>query len=180
MTVVYQYRSTRISGGGATGSDRMRNCKRRPTRDHKWRHNRNYVLRMSFFFPHFFLTKLYQGYRKWTNGHVTPKGVPLGWGVCMRNRKWRNILPSAVCSLGVTSSNVTWPRRDFLGRVGACMSYRKLRNIRSNVTRRASPGKYGSVHTQPEVHLGCSLGHPRPVIVLYPFLWLSAPFPPFY
>ena len=40
MTVVYQYRSTRISGGGATGSDRMRNCKRRPTRDHKWRHNR--------------------------------------------------------------------------------------------------------------------------------------------
>jgi hypothetical protein len=40
---------------------------------------------------------------------------------------------------------------------GARMCNRKLRDILSNVTRRASPGKYGSAHARPEVPLWCDL-----------------------
>jgi hypothetical protein len=73
----------------------------------------------------------------------------------------------------VTESHAT--PKEFLGRVG-CAHARpevaqyppkwgfspegwcaRMRNIRLNVTRRASPGKYGSVHARSEVHLGCDL-----------------------
>jgi hypothetical protein len=40
---------------------------------------------------------------------------------------------------------------------GARMRNRKLRDIRSYVTRRASPGKYWSAHARSEVLLGCDL-----------------------
>ena len=43
------------------------------------------------------------------------------------------------------------------------MRNRKLRNIRSNVTHRSSPGKYGSTNARPEVPFGCSLGRLRPI-----------------
>jgi hypothetical protein len=49
----------------------------------------------------------------------------------------------------------------------ARMRHRKFYDIRSNVTRRASPGKYGSAHVVSELSLGCSLGHPAP-ITLFP------------
>jgi len=66
----------------------------------------------------------------------------------------------------------------------ARMRNRKLRNIQSTVTRRASPGNYGSAHARSEVPLRCSLGHPDPITLSfstnYPFHWFSAPFPPFY
>jgi hypothetical protein len=41
----------------------------------------------------------------------------------------------------------------------ARMRNRKLCNIRSNVTNRASAGKYGSTHAQSQVPFGCFLGH---------------------
>jgi hypothetical protein len=52
------------------------------------------------------------------------------------------------------------------------MRHRKFYDIRSNVTRRASPGKYGSAHVVSEVSLGCSLGHPGP-ITLFPAILFS-------
>ena len=69
-----------------------------------------------------------------------------GWGACKRNRKWHNIRPSGAFSPEVTSSNIT-------------MRNRKFCNIRSNVTSRASTGKYGSTHAQSQVPFGCSLGY---------------------
>jgi hypothetical protein len=61
------------------------------------------------------------------------------------------------------STNVSLRMTDMAtGRVplegwGARMCNRKLRDILSNVTRRASPGKYGSAHARPEVPLWCDL-----------------------
>ena len=51
-----------------------------------------------------------------TEGHVTPKEVPLG--ACIRNRKLRNIRPSGDFSPEVTSSPVGLPLEigDSLGR----------------------------------------------------------------
>jgi hypothetical protein len=152
MTVVYQYSSTRISGGGATAND-VRHV------------TESDIITGDMFcaclaFSRFFFTIVVQnvpGLPEMTKRSCDPKRVPLGWGVCMRNRKF--------LSPEVASSNVTWPRLIPLEGWGVRKRYRKLRNIRSNVTRKASPGKYGSVHAQLEVHLECSLGHPRPIIV---------------
>jgi hypothetical protein len=72
-----------------------------------------------------------------TGSDVTPKGFH--WkGARMRNRKLRNIRPSSAF----------WPEM-----------------TSSNVTRRASPGKYASVHACSEVPLGYSLGRPCLIIV---------------
>jgi hypothetical protein len=108
--------------------------------------------------------------RKWrfetssvvTTGHVTPKreGVPLE--------------EMRACATGsCVISALVWPfhrkcrHQTSPGPFGVHLEWwgarniRKLHNIRSNITRRASPGKYASA----EVPLGCSLGRRRPIIV---------------
>jgi hypothetical protein len=116
--------------------------------------------------------------------------------VLMRNRKLRNIHLSGAFSPEATSSNVTWPRSSFLGRVGSAHAQQKVRDfsllesfdrnnaMKRHVTRRTSPGKYGSAHARSEVPLWCSLWYPGPITLSFssskPFHWLSAPFPPFY
>ena len=75
--------------------------------------------------------------------------------------RMRNRFPR-FCSYHI-STNVSLRMTDMAtGRVplegwGARMCNRKLRDILSNVTRRASPGKYGSAHARPEVPLWCDL-----------------------
>ena len=80
------------------------------------------------------------GYRMWRDrSSRDPFGVPLeGWGARMRNRKLHNFHPIGVYSSEVITFGVPFEGWD------ARMRNRKLRNIRSNVTRRTSPGKYGS------------------------------------
>ena len=166
MTVVYQYSSTRISGGVATAND-----VRHVTGSDIITGDMFYAcLAFSCFFSYYSSTKCTRATGNDQKVMWSREGSP--WERCVHAQPEVFVTWSDVIKRHVTPF-------DSLGRVGACMSYRILRNIRSNVTRRASPGKYGSVHGQPEVHLGCSVGHPRPVIVLYPFLWLSAPFPQF-
>ena len=98
-----------------------------------------------FCFPRFFLTIVVVQVVQvpWlpeeTEGHVTPKLFP--WKSVRINRKLRNIHPSGAFSPEKTSSNIA-PK--WFPWKSARMRNRKLRNIRSNVTRRTSPGKYGS------------------------------------
>jgi hypothetical protein len=100
-----------------------------------------------------------------TEGHVTPKGFHLG-EVCACatesgaifvlvetfHRKWRHQTSRGLEGIPLEG----W---------GARMRNQMLRNIRSNATRRASPGKYRSAHARPQVHLVCSVGYPRLIIV---------------
>jgi len=90
---------------------------------------------------------------------------PKGWkGVRMRNQKLRNIRPSGVFSPEVTSSNVTWPRKGSIGKVGCAHAQPKVAQyppywglftgsdvIRGHITHRASLGRVGCAHAQPEV-----------------------------
>ena len=39
--------------------------------------------------------------------------------------------------------------------------------MKRHVTRRVSPGKYGSANARPEVPLGCSLGHPGSITLSF-------------
>jgi hypothetical protein len=114
-SVIYQYSSTRISGGGATRSDRMR------MRNRKWRKSRDVVTGSMFcacpVFSYYSNTKCstviqVPGLPEVTEGHVIPKRFHLGEVCACASRKWRNIRPSEDCSPEVTSSNVTWLRRD--------------------------------------------------------------------
>ena len=74
----------------------------------------------------------------------TRKTTGFPWKIArMRIQKLRNIRPSGVFSPDVRSSNVTWPQIGFPCKGwSALMRNRKLRNTRSNVTRRASPGSH--------------------------------------
>jgi hypothetical protein len=108
--------------------------------------------------------------RKWrfetssvvTTGHVTPKreGVPLeemracATGSCVISAL---VWPFHRKCRHQTSPDPFGVHLEWWG----ARNIRKLHNIRSNITRRASPGKYASA----EVPLGCSLGRRRPIIV---------------
>jgi hypothetical protein len=125
----------------------------RQSHDRKWSHA--HAQPVPALFSYYSSTKCTiahdrHGYRMWRT-----EGFP--WKGGMRIRKLRKICSSGAFSPEVASSNVTWFRSDSLGRVGARMRNRKLRNIRSNVTRRASHGKYGSAHARSEVPLGYDL-----------------------
>ena len=81
-----------------------------------------------------------------------------------RDQKWSRVHPQpevAQYSPEVTSSNVTWPRSESLGRVRCAHAQPEvawLPEVMSwNATRRASPGKYRRAHTRPELPLGCDL-----------------------
>ena len=186
-------RQSSIWGGGATGShvngsDVTRSDVSHMTGNHrKWR-DRKYVLCMPGFFPRLFLTiVVVQNIVQvpWLPDVTWPRRR-FPWvctcttGSCAISalvgpfdRKWHYETSPVVTECHVTSEGCSsgW---------GARMPNRKLRNIRSNVTSRASPGKYVSAHAWLEVPLGCSLWRPRPIIVFWPFHWLSAPFPPIY
>ena len=61
--------------------------------------------------------------------------------------------------------------KGFLGRVRACATGSCA------ISDLTSPVALPLEVTWSEVPLGCSLGRPRPIIVLLPFPWLSTPFP---
>jgi hypothetical protein len=116
-SVVYQYSWTPISGGGATRSDRVCMCNR------KWRKSRDVVTgSMLCAYSNTKCSTVIQvpGLPEVTKGHVTPKGFHLGEMYACATRKWRNIRPSEDFKPLVMSSNVTWLRRDSIGRVGCC------------------------------------------------------------
>ena len=105
-------------------------------KDHTWRHNLKYVLRMR---------NLYHSSSSSTKCSTVVQNVPL----CMTGN---DMLPD------VTSSNVTWPQRSSFGWV-VHMHNRKLRNVRpieafwSEMTSPVvlPPGKYASAHARSEV-----------------------------
>jgi hypothetical protein len=107
-------------------------------RDRKWR-DRKYVLCMpGSAFPRICLTiVVVQNVLRMTGSSMTN-----GWDFIKCH-----VIPKGVPLEG-------WDAR---------MRNRKLRNIRWNVTRRASPGRVECAHPWSEVPLGCSLGHTGPI-----------------
>jgi hypothetical protein len=80
-------------------------------------------------------------YRKWRDRRLRDPERRFPWKAApMHNRKLLNIRTRLAFSLEITSSNIT------------C---------------RASPGKYGSANSRPEVPFGCSLGRPRPITLSF-------------
>jgi hypothetical protein len=116
-----------------------------------------------------------------TKGHVIPKGFPWKGGV-----RACAIGICAVFSL-VGSFHRKWhhqtsrdPKGIPLEAWGARMCNRKLCNIRLNVIRRASLGKYGSAHARPEVPSRTPGSYN--LIIFYELVLslVISPFPPFY
>jgi hypothetical protein len=99
ILVVYEYSSSRIWGGGATGSDVTEVCSA---------HARIFPAFFSYYRSTKCSTKVPMAPGRDQRSR-DPEGVP--FGACMRNRKLCDICPSRAFSPVMTS--VTWPRRGF-------------------------------------------------------------------